>query len=264
MSLGDIYFVLFRQKWVILSFALAGVIGAAVLLFVVKRPQYQSQAMISIRYVVEGKSLNPPGDQQTTRSLNEGSDSIINTELTLINSLDLDEQVVQVMTPERILAGVGGGTNADQAAALVKSGLTVEQIPASSVIRITFENPDPALAQPVLSEIIDAYLMKHVQLHQGMGVSDEFLTNETVRLRAELAQTDSDLRRIKSAAGVISVVDTQKAYADQISKIRQDIFTAKDELAEHQALLGESGEIAGDQTGSNQCRTGSADPFRAG
>jgi uncharacterized protein involved in exopolysaccharide biosynthesis len=244
MSLGDIYFILFRQKWVILSFALAGVIGAAILLFVVKRPQYQSQAMISIRYVVEGKSLNPPGDQQTTRSLNEGSDSIINTELTLLNSLDLDEQVVDVMTPERILAAVGGGTNANRAALLIKSGLTVEQIPASSVIRITFENPDPALAQPVLGEIIDAYLMKHVQLHQGLGVSDDFLTNETVRLRAELAQTDGELRRIKSAAGVISVVDTQKAYADQISKIRQDIFSAKDELAEHQALLGDPGKSA--------------------
>ncbi len=262
MSLGDIYFVLFRQKWVILFFALAGVIGAAVLLFVVKRPQYQSQAMISIRYVVEGKSLNPPGDQQTTRSLNEGSDSIINTELTLINSLDLDEQVVQVMTPERILAGVGGGTNADQAAALVKSGLTVEQIPASSVIRITFENPDRALTQPVLSEIIDAYLMKHVQLHQGMGVSDEFLTNETVRLRAELAQTDSDLRRIKSAAGVISVVDTQKGYADQISKIRQDIFTAKDELAEHQALLGELGKPP--ETKPEATNAGPAAPIPSG
>ena len=57
---------------------------------------------------------------------------------------------------------------------MVRSGLTVEQVPESSVIRITFQNPDPTLVQPILSEIIDAYLVKHVQLHQGLGVSDVF------------------------------------------------------------------------------------------
>ena len=239
MSLGDVYFILFRRKWLILFFSFAGVMGAALLLFVVHPPQYQSQAMISIRYVVEGKPLNAPGDQQTTRSLNEGSSSIINTELAILNSLDLDEQVVYMMTPEIILAKVGGGTNANQATALVRSGLSVEPIPDSSVIRLTFENPDRTLVQPVLAKIIDAYLLKHVQLHQDVGVSNDFLTNETARLRAELAQTDSELRKIKSAAGVISIQDTQRAYADQISKIRQDIFSAEADLAEREAMLGQ-------------------------
>ena len=71
----------------------------------------------------------------------------------------------------------------------------MEQIPDSSVIRITFQNPDPKLVQPVLGEIIDAYFTKHVQMHQGMGASDNFLTNETARLRAELAQTDDQLEK---------------------------------------------------------------------
>ena len=245
MSLGDIYFILFRHKWMILFFSFAGIMGAILLLFVVKPPQYQSEAMLSIRYVVEGKSLNPPGDEQNTRSLNERSDSIINTEVATLHSLDLAEQVVQAVTPEKILAKVGGGTDTNRAAFLVRSGLTVEQIPDSSVIRIIFQNPDPELVQPVLGEIIDAYFTKHVQMHQGMGVSDNFLTNETARLRAELAQTDDQLGNLKRAAGVISVEDTQKAYAEQISKIRQDLFSAEAELSEHQAMLGELTKSSG-------------------
>ena len=175
MSLGDIYFILFRQKWIILTFSLLGIVGAVVLLFVVKPPQYQSEAMISIRYVVEGKSSESsrrpcrlPG-----RWMNGATVSSIR-KWQFFTALIWPEQVVQAMTPERILAKVGGGTNINRAAALVKSGLTVEQIPESSVIRITFQNPDPTLVQPILSEIIDAYLMKHVQLHQGLGVSDCF------------------------------------------------------------------------------------------
>ena len=239
VSLGDVYFILFRQKWTILAFSLLGILGAAVLLFVVKPPQYQSSAMISIRYVVEGKSLNPPGDQYNTRTLDLQRDSIINTEVATLFSFDLAREVVQAMTPERILAKMGGGTNVNQAAAILKNGLMVEPLPESSVIKITFQYPDRKLVQPILSEIVDAYLTKHAQMHQGLGVSNGFLTNETARLRTELVQTSDELRRLKNAAGVISVGDSQKAYAEQISKIRQDIFSSEAELSEHQAMLGE-------------------------
>jgi hypothetical protein len=71
ISLGDIYFILFRHKWMILFFSFAGVTGAVVLLLFVKPPQYQSEAMLSIRYVVEGKSPIPSGDEQNTKSLDE-------------------------------------------------------------------------------------------------------------------------------------------------------------------------------------------------
>ncbi|MGA9451317.1 MAG: hypothetical protein WBW41_08235, partial [Verrucomicrobiia bacterium] len=221
----------------ILFFSFAGIMGAILLLFVVKPPQYQSEALLSIRYVVEGRSLTPPGDEQNTRSLNEHSDSIINTELAILHSLDLAQQVVQAVTPEKILARVGGGADTNRAAALVRNGVAVEQIPDSSVIRITFQSPDPKLVQPVLGEIIDAYFTKHVEMHQGMGTSDNFLTNETARLRAELARTDDELRSLKRAAGVISVEDTQKGYADQVSKIREELISAEADLSERTAML---------------------------
>ena len=250
MSVGDIYFILFRHKWKILFSSLAGVLGAIVLLFVIKPPQYQSEAMFSIRYVVEGKSLTPPGDDSNARPLDEQRASIINTEIATLSSLDLAKQVVQVMTPEAILpkavlSKVATNTVADRAAFMVRNGLTIEPIADSSVIRITFQYPDLALVKPILSEIINAYQMKHVQLHEGLGVPGEFLTNEVERLQTQLDQTDAELRKIKSAYGVISVDETQKAYAEQISRIRQDIFSTEVELAEHKAMLGELGGTIG-------------------
>jgi polysaccharide biosynthesis transport protein len=250
MSVGDVYFILFRQKWTILAFSLAGILGAIVLLFVVKPPQYQSEAVFSIRYVVEGKSLNPPGDESNTRPLDEQRVSIINTEIQILSSLDLAKQVVQTMTPEKILpnggANVGTSANrADWAAFLVSKGLTVEPIPESSVIRVTFQYPDPALVQPILSGIIDAYLMKHLQLHQGLGVPGEFLTNEVVRLQAQIAQTDDELGKLKNANGVVSAEETQKGYADQISKIRQDIFSTEVELSGYRAVVGQLTKSSG-------------------
>jgi succinoglycan biosynthesis transport protein ExoP len=262
ISVGDIYFVIFRQKWKILTLSLAGILGAVVLLFVIKPPQYQSEALISIRYVVEGKSLNPPGDESNTSPLDQQRNSIINNEINALNSLDLAKQVVQVMTPEKILpnTGANGGSNsnqADRAAFMVRNGLSVESLPESSVIRLTYQNPDPALVQPVLGEIIDAYLIRHVQLHQGSGVPSEFLTNEVARLRTQLTQTDDELRKLKNANGVVSADETQKAYADQISQIRLDIFSAQVELAEHQAMLG----ALGGEPGTTNVPSAGAAPF---
>src|SRR5208282_5801573 len=116
ISVGDIYFVIFRQKWKILTLSLAGILGAVVLLFVIEPPQYQSEALISIRYVVEGKSLNLPGDESNTTPLDQQRNSIINNEIDALNSLDLARQVVQVMTPEKILpsTGANGGSNSYQ------------------------------------------------------------------------------------------------------------------------------------------------------
>lgn len=236
MSLADIYFVLFRWKWIILIFSILGIVGAAILLFVLRPPQYQSDALLSIRYVVEGKSLNPPGNLSNTRPLDEETASIINTEIQTLNSLDLAREVVRAVTPQKILARTGGGSNVDSAVYKVSHGISVESIPESSVIRITYQDQDPTLVQPVLNEIINAYLEKHVQLHQGLGVSNTFLTNEIARLRGQLAQTDEELSKIKRAAGIVSPEDTQKTYADQISKIRQSIFNAEAELAERQAM----------------------------
>ena len=266
ISVGDIYFVIFRQKWKILTLSLAGILGAVVLLFVIKPPQYQSEALISIRYVVEGRSLNPPGDESNTTPLDQQRNSIINNEINALNSLDLAKQVVQVMTPEKILpsTGANGGSNsnqADRAAFMVRNGLSVESLPESSVIRLTYQNPDPALVQPILGEIIDAYLIRHVQLHQESGVPSEFLTNEVARLRTQLTQTDDDLRKLKNANGVVSADETQKAYADQISQIRLDIFSAQVELAEHQAILGALGGFSGAETGTTNVPSVGAAPF---
>src|SRR5208282_2040584 len=53
----------------------------------------------------------------------------------------------------------------------------------------------------------------------------------------------------------------QKAYADQISQIRLDIFGAQVELAEHQAMLGALGGFSGAEPGTTNVPSVGAAPF---
>jgi Mrp family chromosome partitioning ATPase/uncharacterized protein involved in exopolysaccharide biosynthesis len=125
----------------------------------------------------------------------------------------------------------------NEAAYLVKKGLTVETAPGSSVIHLTFQHPNKEIVQAALSEIIDGYFIKHFTMRGGGGVFGDFLTNETARLRGELIQTEKQIRQAQSEVGVISTEDAKDAYSGQITKLRGRISSAEEELAERQAVL---------------------------
>ena len=230
MTLGDIYYVLFRHKWKIILCSTAGML-AAVALYLVKPPPYQSEAKLFIRYVLESKSPSPTGDRAKMISPDERGDNIINSEIEILTSLDLAQHVVDTIGPDKILAKAGGGKDRFRAASLVQKNLTVEVPKKSSVVRILFQHPDPAVVQPVLSGLIDSYLKKHAEVHQVGATSDEFLTQQTTDLGNRLSQTEQELRKAKNKAGVISLDDTKKVYSEQISKIRQELFHVEVELS---------------------------------
>ncbi len=233
MTLEDIYFVLFRRKWLILGFSLAGIL-CALAVCLINPPQYKSEAELSLS-VLEAKPIRVPGEE--TRPMNEPSENIINTEIDILKSLDLAQQVVQAITPAKILAGAGSGADTNAAAYFIKKRLTVESTPGSSVIHIAFQHPDHEIVQSVLSAIIDGYFTKHFKMRGGGGVFGGFLTNETTRLRGELIQTEKQIQQAQTAAGVISTKDAKGAYSSQITKLHDQIASAEEELAERQAVL---------------------------
>ena len=252
MTLGDIYFVLFRRKWLILGFSMAGIL-AALAVCLIYPPQYKSEAELSLS-VLEAKPIDVPGEE--TRPMNEPL-NIINTEVEILQSLDLAQHVVQAMTPEKILAR-RSGADTNEAAYLVKKGVTVETAPGSSVIHITFQHPDREIVQPALSEIIDGYFIKHFTMRGGGGVFGDFLTNETARLRGELIQTEKQIRQAQSEAGVISTEDAKDAYSGRITETSGSDFQRRGRTG------GTSGRAKGADPvqNSDQWRTGGKNSLR--
>jgi uncharacterized protein involved in exopolysaccharide biosynthesis/Mrp family chromosome partitioning ATPase len=248
VTLGDIYFVLFRHKWKIIFCSAAGFL-AAIVFFLLNPPPYQSDAMLFIRYVVDSRSVNPTANNSTTTSMDEMGESIMNSEMNILSSFDLDLEVATNIGPERILAATGGGNDPIKAANVVRRGLTVDAPSRSSVLHIVFHHPDPTIVQPVLREIIGDYLEKHLEVHQSVGTSDDFLTEETSRLRSQIAQTESELLAAKTNAGIISVEEAEKSYSEEIAKIQEQLFQAETDLAERQAAV--APEMAGTTNATN-------------
>src|SRR5207244_3046728 len=144
----------------------------------------------------------------------------------ILNSLDLCEDAATAVGAERVL-GKGGGNDLKAAAMVISGGLSVDNPPHSSVIRVRFAHSDPALCQVVLREIIEAYLKRHKAIHRDAAEFDDILTSEEAQLNAKILQDEEQLRTLKAKAGVTSVEDSKKSLSDQLARSRQDLFDAE-------------------------------------
>jgi polysaccharide biosynthesis transport protein len=237
IALGDIYYVVFRHKWKILILSVTGIL-AAVVLFFVKPPPYLSQAELLIQYVPQAGEMPLLGSDQKVIMPDSRGDDIINSEIQIMTSLDLAAQAVSNLGATSILARAGGGSNAIVAASLIRNNLQAEPAgKGSSVIVITFKHPDPQIVQPVLQEVINDYFQKHREIHSVGGQFDDALTREGSALSQQLADTEQQLANLKNKASIISLDDSRKGLADQISKIRGFILDAQAELVGYEAMM---------------------------
>ncbi len=200
---------------------------------------YSSNAKLLVRYVLENRQINPTSQDSRIVSPDSGGANILNSEAEILTSLDLANEVARIIGPERILAVRGGGTNLMAAAGAIRGGLYFSLPRRSDVIIVGFEYPDKTVVQSVLQEVIKLYLRKHVQIHQGLGLGDDYYAQERDKIRDQLAATEKQIEELMRKANVVSIEDTKKTYVGQISKLMDELLSAKTELAEHKALLGD-------------------------
>jgi len=249
ISLGDIYFVVFRHKWKIIIMTLLGLVAALAFYFT-RTPPYESEVKLFIRYVSDSHSANP-ADINTHVTSMDAEANIMNSEIEILTSFDLAAAVATNIGPEKILAQRGGGNDPLEAASVIHNGLKVEGSHDSSVIHVIFHHPDPTIVRPVLAQVISAYLEKHLQVHSAIGLSDDALMEETTQLKQQIAQTEDELRMALTNAGIISIEDSKKSYGEEIARIRRDLFQAHTEMAEHQASLNELAGQRSHKTSTN-------------
>jgi len=237
--LAAVYFfrTFFRQKWILFFCTAAGLLAAGgVYLFY--QPPYQSEASLFIRYVMENSTPGLPGGDTKAVSPDRGGETIINTEVEILNSMDLAYSVVDAIGIDKILDKSKGVTmDRNHAALEVRSDIEIRPFPGSGVINLIYAHRDPTIPQPALNALVEAYLKKHVEVHRGAGSIGDFLSQETDQLRSRLSQTEDELRKVKNKAGIISLDDAKNAFAQAEAKIRTDIFSAEAEYAERRAML---------------------------
>ena len=229
-TVRDVIELIFRGKWIIVFFTFLGFLAAATLYFITPSV-YRSEAKLLIRYVSDTTRIEPDDSGENIRRPDRDGESIINSELEILTSQDLIETVIRDIGPEQFAS-----IPPPYRTFYVMQNLHAEVPKKSSVIQISFYASNPELAQAFLSKLIEQYLRKHVAIHSELGDSD-ILLRQTDQMRARLAETEQQLRRLLNSAGVISVADAKISVARRVDLLKQDIQEAEVSLAAAQARL---------------------------
>jgi uncharacterized protein involved in exopolysaccharide biosynthesis/Mrp family chromosome partitioning ATPase len=256
VNVSAILFALFKRKWTVILFALAGMIAAATFYFLYP-PVYESDAKLLVRYVVERSAVDPIEGARPSGISGNDTDKVIGAEIAILTSWDLAVQVAQAIGPKRLLppatdplAKVAHAIGLKQpsaaatetaAAGVVSLGLSVVSTKGSNIIFVSYKNGDPQMAPLVLQELLSRYFIKHLEVHRSAGAFD-FVTQQTDQVRARLNQTEDALKALRDKTGITSLKDGLDALTDETKEAKKQLDAAEAELLEQQAFATHMGK----------------------
>ena len=247
---NDIFYALFKHKVKVVLFAVLGFVAAGAV-YVLYPTNYSSQARLFIRYVEQGKAPMQTSESDRITTVETRSDSIINSELQIISSMDLAMRVAEKIGPERILGNPDKTYDITTAAQSIRDAIVVGIPSRSTVINVDYSHSNRNLVQPILQELIDAYLAKHLETRSA-GSFDNFVNQQAEQYRSRLARTEEELHNALKRAGVISLEEAKTDQNSKIASIQGALLDSNAELASRQAMLDEMRKITSSGTASTE------------
>ena len=234
LDLNDILFVLFMHKWKVLACSIVGI--AAAFFYLVQESGQEFQAKLLVRYVMERSAMDPVESEVKSVNATTNGDNAIKSEVEILTSIDLAEQVAQTVGIERLLSRKHA--NASAAARHIAAHLKVNALSGSNVIQLSYKDRNPELAKRVLEELVSRYFDKHLQAHRSLGAF-AFVSQQTEEVRKQLQQTEEDLKQLKAKAGIPALAENTETVTAAMIKANSDLQAARVELAEQRARVAE-------------------------
>jgi uncharacterized protein involved in exopolysaccharide biosynthesis len=259
-SARDLCRVLFRHKR-----KMAIVFCSTLALFVVALifwPRtYKSEARLLVRLGKESVGLDPTASMGHTIGVEGNRENEINSEIEILSSRVLFEDVVNRLGHETILtsgAGSGGAASwmdtlksplttaktwltgevspLEKAVAKLQRAVKVNSPRKSNVILVTCDADDPELAQRILQAYLDSYLVMHVKANRTSG-SYDFFVEQSDLVREQLTLANEELRNAKNKNGLTSVEGQRTSVQAQADSIEMAMLENERTLSASEAKI---------------------------
>lgn len=227
ITLQDIYYILFRYKWIIISILTCTII-AAIVVRVTRPILYRSEAELLIKFLSVPTAEINTVDRRVV-SLADRDEDIINSEVQILQSMDLAKEIADEVGPQKIIGAGPADTNRLEAAEIIRQNLSAEVPHQSGMIVLSFTHHDPQVVQVVLSSLINAYLTLDGKIHDP-AINDSLL-GQMETIKGKLADVEANLLEQETKAGIYSIDENRRAASDQIAQIESQIYTATADLA---------------------------------
>ena len=259
VNVRDVFRILFRHKRKMAAFCSATMTLVILgLIFIPK--SYTSDARLFLRLGRESIGLDPTAAMSQTVNLAESRESEINSEIEILRSRVLLEDVVKRLGADYVVHAGGpakengwmatltaplavartwlnGVVSQDERAVeRLEKAITVTAPRRSSVILVKCKGFTPGHAQKMLQTFLDAYAERHVQANRTEG-SHDFFVDQSELLRDQLRKASEELRDARNATSLVSIEGQRENVQNQASTIEAAILENERALASSEAMI---------------------------
>jgi len=245
-TLRDVLSVLFKRKVQIILFFI--VIVSTVTVGILRmKPTYEAASQILIKIGRENLYVpTAPGSARTNPIIQVNREEQINSEIEILISPYLVDQVVQSFGPKVLYpdlkeeddspvnARAGGPASQklfDVAASILRQNLIAKGIEKSNVIEVRFTHPDPKIAAEVVNKLIDLYLERHIEVHKT-SESVNFFKEQTQLFKEKVRQADEALESFKKAHNVRSLDQEKEILLQKEADLRSSLNETESQISE--------------------------------
>src|SRR5579862_318353 len=247
-TLGDYWRILRKRKWTIIV-SLVVVVTTAALVSLRMTPIYDAIVRISVSN--QNSSLLKFKDDQQQYDGGENQETLIPTQISILQSntlallvihnLNLDGRPEFSGAPKKAAASTVPTSMSlgreDELISAFQSNLKVLPVPNTSIIEVTYSNPNPKLAAEVANAIADTYIEQNVKtkFDSTMQAAD-WLSKQLADLQIKVETSQSKLIAYQKAHGIVGTDDKQNLTFEKLNDLGKRLTEAQADRIQKESL----------------------------
>jgi len=211
---------LFRRKWLLAGAFLSIAIGTLLLALFLPN-QYQSRMKILVKNARADVVISP-GRTSASDVTSNVSETQINSEIALLTSKDLLEEVVRQNGLARHSTSALWNDQvppAEKAVQQLEKDLEIVAVKKADIIEVSYTARSPETAATVLQSLANLYLDKHLKLHRPPG-THEFFQNQSSRYGQQLEEAETSLEAFQEQNNFISLEQEKQLNLQKMADVR--------------------------------------------
>ena len=229
----DLLFVLFWHRGKVTAFFLVA-LALTALAVVVMPSTYKSDSTLLVKLGAD--TVNPDVTAQIGGQVIQPviqRDTQMKTELEVLKSNEIAISVVKKLGPGHILRKNIQALSQDesdptfrQALLALQQNLSLDVVPDTGVLSVSYQSGDARLAQQIVSTYVDAYLAQRGDVYTNSR-SAKYLTEQRDSIIHKMEDLQTQMRQIRSYAGVGNAEEQRQILQTRIGGLEHDAAEAR-------------------------------------
>lgn len=274
INLLELWQVIVRRKWTILTFFLITTIAGVTASFLMTSI-YRSGVTLLINRetpkVVEYQDIAPGAAASSSHDFYETQYGLLKSralasrvveELGLLQRADSSvEQDVflwgRLKSALNVAFGIGQDSNdtssnedreqiKEDLVDQIQEGLTVEPVENSQLVKVYYDSPDPELSARVTNALAQAFITTNMERrYDATSYARDFLQDRLLQIKARLGEAEQKLAEYANRHNIINVDENQSLVAQELQEMSGALAAAQEERAKSEAIFQEMQESPG-------------------